>query len=1054
MSRPPKWNIYEAAILLNAYVKIENGVLSRQQAITDVSRMLRDRAVAAGVAIDDDYRNTNGISLQLGALQYLMTNGKKGLPRVSKVFQKIVRLYSDEPDEYERILVKATSVVKEPRQAMERDGNIPKSQDDPFLTYLDKLGVGYIDKRPKGGCLWIIDDTRLRDVANVAKRRGIHLTYSEDGGRATRGKSAWWTPQRTDKFIEPDDWHLKARATSFSCPGTREYVEETMSDGNTNDADEVTVANSADDAIYPNTASGFKNWLVSQGVDEDAARNYMLAIAFAGSIANERRFDSSGLYGCNNPSVLRETVGKILRSRVFRRKCKNQIDTYHLAFDWFIKFVESINDSASPGMPAISSTNDRKAATDRKTIADVKPHGANNGGQGHRPSEFSSVTRARTSGNDGHNQNGYGVIERKKSGEYTSNYEGFRRWLLACGFSVGKARSYASAIFDIQKYIRTHDYGSVRLYGNRDSKEIEALANRLFRDREFNRSTRGRSYRLSSALDEFVNFTKGLGPIVEEAADVKAPVTRNIKAELTGIQESGTDKTHGSSIEADGNAGRRTSRGSVRQAPVDFPTVKVEKTQRDVSSSSKTVLSHKFNALTQEELQIIDVMRSRFPNGVRIGSVIEMNKLKRFYREEYGTGLSDAIDIGDLMRRVCLEWSGRAYLIDEETRQTVRNQIESAINQGMRILYYTELYREKPEYYSSKFIQSAEALARLVETMKMPLVCQKNYVMTQRGITLEDEIIRAFGSATCLLVNILHDRLPYIPDSKLVPALSLSDCFVRVRSGEYAVVDRIEFDLTEVNGAVNDVLKRVDDDGFYSLNSLSLPLSLEGNPSLTEHAVRDAFYNKFLSHELERKGQMVAKKGGKTSMREVMRQHCLSLDIATLGELDEYEESLTGKARNAILPIAFETMVRADKETFIRDGRVQFCIEEIDHAISLFVGDGLVSITSITSFTSFPDAGVPWNLYLLESYLSRFSVEYRIVGGPARSTNIGIIHPSKMKFDSYEELLATILAGSAIKLDVESSGDYLLEHGYIARRRSSLVESVTEQARLIRDLRS
>lgn len=103
-----KWDKYEAAILLDAYMKIENGDLKRADAIENVSTLLRDRARSRGIEIDNTFRNPNGISYQLGAMQYVVTGGKHGVPHAPMLFQKTFKLYRQNRQEFEEILKAAT----------------------------------------------------------------------------------------------------------------------------------------------------------------------------------------------------------------------------------------------------------------------------------------------------------------------------------------------------------------------------------------------------------------------------------------------------------------------------------------------------------------------------------------------------------------------------------------------------------------------------------------------------------------------------------------------------------------------------------------------------------------------------------------------------------------------------------------------------------------------------------------------------------------------------------------------------------------------------------
>jgi hypothetical protein len=170
----------------------------------------------------------------------------------------------------------------------------------------------------------------------------------------------------------------------------------------------------------------------------------------------------------------------------------------------------------------------------------------------------------------------------------------------------------------------------------------------------------------------------------------------------------------------------------------------------------------------------------------------------------------------------------------------------------------------------------------------------------------------------------------------------------------------------------------------------------------------------------------------------------------TVDDMDEFEAELLGKARNAMLPVAFETMVRVDRDTFVKDSTIDFDVEAIDDALALFVSGGVAPIKVITSFTSFPYVGRPWNLYLLESYVKRFSRRYCIKGGsPARTANVGVICPANDDRD-YNDVVAQVLANSSLKLEEHAVGDYLVRLGFVVKK-TTFVKKVTEQARVLRD---
>ena len=97
------WDKYEAALLLGYCIKVENKEISRTEAISIVSRILRNRAIRNGLDIDDVFRNENGIGMQLSSMRNCYLGKKQGLT-ISKLFYDIVALQKDDRDAFQQIL--------------------------------------------------------------------------------------------------------------------------------------------------------------------------------------------------------------------------------------------------------------------------------------------------------------------------------------------------------------------------------------------------------------------------------------------------------------------------------------------------------------------------------------------------------------------------------------------------------------------------------------------------------------------------------------------------------------------------------------------------------------------------------------------------------------------------------------------------------------------------------------------------------------------------------------------------------------------------------------
>lgn len=185
------WDEDEALILLDALLQVLSGALSRKNAAALVSRELRTRAIYEGHAIDDIFRNQNGIHLQMSIMECAFTGGKRGLKRhkVPKLFQDVVSLYENDRPSYEKRLAEAKAVIASANNQSHPVSKMP----DAVLMLLQKANIKYVDHRKKGGCLWVIGDHALDPLIQQCREIGVIFRYKSDGARATDGLPAWWT---------------------------------------------------------------------------------------------------------------------------------------------------------------------------------------------------------------------------------------------------------------------------------------------------------------------------------------------------------------------------------------------------------------------------------------------------------------------------------------------------------------------------------------------------------------------------------------------------------------------------------------------------------------------------------------------------------------------------------------------------------------------------------------------------------------------------------------------------------------------------------------------
>lgn len=110
MSIQKQWNQFEAAILLDNYIKYINGEISRKEAIQKTSLELRTMAQCRGYEIDDIYRNINGITFQMHSMESAY-RGYTLLKPASKLFAEMVQIYKQDNKRFIKILKEARKML-------------------------------------------------------------------------------------------------------------------------------------------------------------------------------------------------------------------------------------------------------------------------------------------------------------------------------------------------------------------------------------------------------------------------------------------------------------------------------------------------------------------------------------------------------------------------------------------------------------------------------------------------------------------------------------------------------------------------------------------------------------------------------------------------------------------------------------------------------------------------------------------------------------------------------------------------------------------------------
>lgn len=350
------WDIEEAVLMLDMLLKSLDGKLTRKEAIRQVSEKLRRRAVNRGIEFDDIFRNENGITFQMSALEVAYTGRKTKLKQPTKLFMETVNLYRNNRELYEEILKEAENVVE------------PTSVQDEFCSYLSmqmptfQLSDAYLmlsdiesfclERKILQNKLFETTDleTIKRVVQTVDSNRVFRFTYKQNLKKMSTVIHAYYTFLKSYKPDEEKEAKLIIQEAIPSLP----------------DADSM---KQKDDAVSPQDISvpatektkltdleerqKFNDWMLSSGMSKATIASYMSSFGqCVKSVANYKLCETS-LWNVSNAEDASHIYDQLFGISEFYEYNKQQHNRFSAAFRKFIEYRSGGSPaSLKPSQPA------------------------------------------------------------------------------------------------------------------------------------------------------------------------------------------------------------------------------------------------------------------------------------------------------------------------------------------------------------------------------------------------------------------------------------------------------------------------------------------------------------------------------------------------------------------------------------------------------------------------------------------------------------------------------------------------------------------------------
>lgn len=1069
------WDCYEVAFLFSAYEQVIDGA-DYSAAAVRLSETLRDLANRRGVSIDETYRNVNGIKMQLANVQYLFTDGKKGLSGASAMIRRMFELYKTSPTDYQKILKEAIRLASS-----------NTSIEDAFFSYAkERIGfspsiIAECLKKATSYCqlnqplLGMTDVKTVRNVQQkIAEGKLLRFRYGKEAQAIRTVTHLYYT------FIKSYREPSKELPKQKTAEGTTVSELETSSDteaidiGAGSENQTGTIGAEVDEKSSASPKSYHENGAIRQ-LAEDGNYDWQSKGLLLVDWANEASYAYTQPEAYEYKGVTRriQKWGKL-----YTDLCTALFEDHREAF-------MGIMNGDIPGYNALSFADEQhksgmrvarcfapgyylESNIDATTIV-RRIRGL------YRLFELGDSLRISYT----HQSVKKSVPIPKKTGEewiihelrtkkipYVDNRSVKGCLWIASDRSVPIALKEAEnrgyrlrfkldgcRAFPNRPVIWTKDQPqqpkpAVLPIGDSNLTDLDDFRTFLVQNRHLAERTAGNYWTSIHMIEDFIR-RNGLpySLVNAKSSDVQS---------IVDALMSRTDFVRM-------NDERHHQFGAAMAQYVSY-LEKQDQTTESASKQKQVTLSDLINgniATMEENASLSAEIRKRilslvpvyFPHGIRPTSIIDINKLKRTYQTKFDEELPVDIDMVPLLMSGGLKSGEKVYFLSEDQKQSLRSLITDIIRSGHRVIYYSELFCLHGELFEACHIYESSLMQTVLQSILPEYIYKAEWMLADQEANEIEEITKAYGNDVILTYQQLKNRCPYLTTSVIKGTLSRSDRFVWSSPETYARVDFIELDQAEVSDIVNRILPLIREEGFFSLAQLPIEESCGLNPQVSSSAVRDAIFTRHMSDEFTRNGLIVKRPELRLSTYQLMETWLKGLDQVTLTEVEDYERELTG--HHAVLGVvaASNTMVRIDHDHYVSDASIQFNVDAVDHAISLFAGNRIISITAITSYTSFPDVpGYIWNLYLVESFLRRFSKRFTIDGGPAQMSYVGGISSAERHFDSYEDRLAHAVIQDNVMLTEEAVGRYLTDRKYILRR-SETVRKTLDRARILNEQR-
>lgn len=453
------------------------------------------------------------------------------------------------------------------------------------------------------------------------------------------------------------------------------------------------------------------------------------------------------------------------------------------------------------------------------------------------------------------------------------------------------------------------------------------------------------------------------------------------------------------------------------------------------------------------------ILAENFVDGFRPGKAIDRNRFRMYYSDMFGQELNEADEqLVHILLKVGTLRDERIFVKDETEQKDLLEEINDTIletfESGASCIYLDCLFAKFQEQLAEMLhiynVDSFESV--LFGSKKRSYFKRYNYLFkyNKESAPAKDVIEYMKNSHLPVTYSEIENDLWYIPLDRIKYTLVTTAGIVNVASESYLFAPNLPVSEKEIQQIAelisNALLQRshISDVELMQLIEENCPSVIMNTPDYTMWGLRNALAY-LLRERFSFRGAIISDKDEEISMAGVFSDFCQRSEHITVDELRSFASEL-----NTVIywSSVYGEMVRINQKEFIRRDKIHFDIEKTDSILDSLIQNTYTPIKTIKLFLHFPTIEVPWNSFVLESYIANYSKKFRLLHASYTATDCcGAIVRLESGISDYRTLIVDVLAKNTTWKSKKDALQLLVDLGYQQRRSYSDIEQVMQEAK-------